>query len=59
VENNNPYASPSMDADNAAAEHCLLVDGNVNVGKNKEQGQLLIHKTKINAFLAQLGIDVR
>ena len=41
---NNPYASPSMDADNAAAEHCLLVNGNVK---------------KINAFLAQRGIDVR
>ncbi len=42
----NPYAAPSGDI----IEDFLLVEGNVNVGKNKGQGQLLFTRTSIFAL---------
>lgn len=39
----NPYAAPSGDI----VEDFLLVEGNVNVGKNKGTGQLLFTRTSI------------
>lgn len=42
----NPYAAPSGDI----IEDFLLVDGNVNFGKNKGQGQLLFTRTSIFAL---------
>lgn len=42
----NPYAAPSGDI----IEDFLLVDGNVNIGKNKGQGQLLFTRTSIFAL---------
>jgi hypothetical protein len=42
----NPYAAPSGDI----IEDFLLVDGNVNIGKNKGMGQLLFTRNSIFAF---------
>ena len=42
----NPYAAPSGDI----IEDFLLVEGNVNVGKNKGQGQLLLTRFSLFAL---------
>lgn len=49
---NNPYAAPQALGKNVVGGECLLVDGNVNLGKDKGQGLLLFTRTHVFAFRA-------
>jgi len=49
-EAHNPYASPKTEPKHITGGECLLVDGNVNVAKNKGPGQLLLTRTAVFAL---------
>jgi hypothetical protein len=49
----NPYVASEGGASNMPGADCLLVDGNVNFGKDKGQGQLLFTRTSVFAFRAK------
>jgi hypothetical protein len=49
----NPYGAPVDGTKGVPRVDCLLVDGNVNVGKDRGPGQLLFTRTSVFAFRAK------